>query len=254
MPALFALGDKWTGNPQVATFAAFGCCSRRSCSSTSRGRCRSGCSRSRRSGLAGAVLVCVGTLASRATWLAVVVTAVVGLAVLFAGVVSSVIASATTPLLLSFILPVSLRALRLGDPGPTRRLRTRGGRLATRDLLLWPAPRGDRLRGAAISACRGIAGRLRAEAAFLLGGHDKREKAVADAAASVAALHKTFYGTPYRPTGLSTSARAIVAPRRRDLLARRRGRPRASSSGRNARRRERRRGEDSRGGGARARR
>ena len=41
-------------------------------------------------------------------WLAAVTTAVVGFAVIFAGVVSSVLASATTSLLLAFILPVSL--------------------------------------------------------------------------------------------------------------------------------------------------
>lgn len=57
-----------------------------------------------------AVLICVGTLASRTTWLAAVAMAVVAFAILFAGVVSWVLAGATTSLLLAFILPVALPA------------------------------------------------------------------------------------------------------------------------------------------------
>ena len=61
--------------------------------------------------VAGAVLISLGTLASRSVWLAAAAMLVVGFAVLFAGVVSSVLAGATTALLVSFILPVTL-------PGP----------------------------------------------------------------------------------------------------------------------------------------
>ena len=57
-----------------------------------------------------AVLICVGTLASRTTWLAAVAMAVVAFAILFAGAVSWVLAGATTSLLLAFILPVALPA------------------------------------------------------------------------------------------------------------------------------------------------
>ncbi len=209
MPALFAVGDKWVGNPQVATFAAFGSFALLLLVDF-QGPMNERLFSQAALGLAGAVLVCVGTLASRATWLAVVVTAIVGFAVLFAGVVSSVIASATVSLLLTFILPVSLRAPASAIPDRLAGFGLAAGVSLLAISLLWPAPRADRLRGAAIGACRGIAGRLRAEAAFLLGGPDEREQAVADATASVAALHKTFYGTPYRPTGLSTSARAVV--------------------------------------------
>ena len=61
--------------------------------------------------LTGGVFVCVGTLASRSAWLAALAMAVVAFFVLFAGVISSVLAAATPSLLLAFILPVSL-------PGP----------------------------------------------------------------------------------------------------------------------------------------
>ena len=161
-------------------------------------------------GLTGAALVCVGTLASRSTWLAVAVTAIVGFGVLFAGVVSSVIASATLSLLLAFILPVSLAAPASAIPDRLAGWGLAAGASLFAISLLWPAPTADRLRAAAIAACRGIAGRLRADASFLRGGPDESEAAIAGASAAVAALHKTFFATPYRPTGLSTSARAVV--------------------------------------------
>jgi hypothetical protein len=56
------------------------------------------------------VFVCLATLASRTAWLAAVAMAVAGFGVIFAGVASSVLAGATTALLLAFILPVSLAA------------------------------------------------------------------------------------------------------------------------------------------------
>ena len=59
-------------------------------------------------GVSCAALICIGTLLSRSTPLATVGMFVVGFVVLFSGIVSSVIASATTPLLLSFILPVTV--------------------------------------------------------------------------------------------------------------------------------------------------
>ena len=54
------------------------------------------------------LLITIGTLAGQKLWLAVPVTLVVAFAVIFAGVVSSVMATATTTLLLAFILPVTL--------------------------------------------------------------------------------------------------------------------------------------------------
>jgi hypothetical protein len=58
--------------------------------------------------LAGAVLICLGTLASRTVWTATSSTFIVAFVVLFVGLVSSVLASASTALLASLILPVTL--------------------------------------------------------------------------------------------------------------------------------------------------
>ena len=56
---------------------------------------------------------------------------------------------------------------------------------------------------------------MRSDVANLLGGESasaapEHEEAVARARAAVSALHRSFYATPYRPTGLNTSARTIV--------------------------------------------
>ncbi|MFZ0040505.1 MAG: FUSC family protein, partial [Solirubrobacteraceae bacterium] len=81
--------------------------------------------------------------------------------------------------------------------------------------LLWPAPARNPVRTGAVSACRALAARLRAEVTYMLG--DGSENAEGDLAAAVAAstqalhaLQTTFFATPYRPTGLSSSARAVV--------------------------------------------
>ena len=143
------------------------CC----CSSTSPARSRTGSLPRRALGLACALLICLGTLASAP-----------GLggsdgddgrrlrSILFAGVVSSVLAGATTSLLLAFILPVSLS-------GPPRSIpdRVAGWGLAAAVSLLaislmWPAPTRNPVRTSAIAACRALADRLRAEVAYVMSG------------------------------------------------------------------------------------
>ncbi len=215
MPALFAIGDKVIENPDVATFAAFGSfamlllvdfsgsmrAAAGGAGGTRAGRCR---------------VRLLGTLASRNAWLAAAAMALVAFGVLFAGVVSSVLASASTSLLLAFILP--------GVAAPARPRRSRTGCWAgawpaavslVAIAVLWPAPTRDPLRAPAVAASRALAARLRAEVAHALADRDAttaaaHEQAIAAADAAVAALHRGFLATPYRPTGLSTPARTIV--------------------------------------------
>jgi uncharacterized membrane protein YccC len=207
MPAMFAVGDLVIGDPTTAAFAAFG-----SFASLllfdppgpRRARLRAQAALA----VAGAVLVCLGTLAGRDPALGAVVTAIVAFAVIFSGVVSSLLAAAGTSLLLAFILSVCL-------VGPASSIddRLAGWGLASAaalvaSALLWPAPARDPVRTAAIAACRALGARLRAEAAEPAG--DAYRAAVDEADGRVAALHDVFYATPYRPTGLSTSARTVV--------------------------------------------
>ena len=212
MPAVFALGDRVIGNPIVATFAAFGSFAMLllvDFSGPMRGRLQA---QAALSVVCGA-FVCLGTLASNSDVIGAVSMALVGFAVLFAGVVSSVLASATTSLLLAFILPVSLAGPASSIPDRLAGWGLAAGAALLAVGLLWPAPAREPLRPGAIEACRALAARLRADVSRALGSdHDPVEHAavVARADAAVDALHAEFFATPNRPTGLSTTARAIV--------------------------------------------
>jgi uncharacterized membrane protein YccC len=214
MPATFAIGDKLIADPMLATFAAFGSFAMLllvDFGGTLRERLQSQAALA----LAGCAFVCLGTLVSQNVWLAAAMTALVGFGVIFAGVVSSVLASATTALLLAFILPVTIAAPLSSLPDRVAGWGIAAGASLLAIGLLWPAPARDPLRAAATAACRALAARLHAEVAYLLSDGDAvfardRDHAVARADAAVAALHRTFLATPYRPTSLSTAARATV--------------------------------------------
>ena len=211
MPAMFAFGDKVIDNPALATFAAFGSFAMLVLVDFG-GQLRERLEAQASLAVAGALLVCLGTLASRSTLLAAVSMTVVAFAVLFAGVISSVLAGASTSLLLAFILPVSIPAPASAIPD-----RLAGWGLAAAAGLvaisiLWPAPARNPLLAAAITACRALAARLRADVAYVLGSASAGawEAAVAETESAVTALGDVFFATPYRPTALSTSARTVV--------------------------------------------
>jgi hypothetical protein len=214
MPAMFALGDKVIGNPQLATFAAFGSFAMLLLVDFG-GPMAERLQAQAALAVTGGVFVCLATLASQTAWLAAVAMAVVGFGVIFAGVVSSVLAGATTALLLAFILPVSLAAPASAVPDRLAGWGMAGGVALVATALLWPAPARDRLRGAAAAASRALAARLHAGVAYLLSGMDEqfaldRDHAAAQADQAVEALRSAFLATPYRPTGLSTPARTTV--------------------------------------------
>jgi len=214
MPAMFAVGDQLIANPALATFAAFGSFAMLLLVDFG-GPLRERLQAQAALALAGCALVCLGTLASQNVWLATGATALVGFVVIFAGVVSSVLASAATSLLLAFILPVTLAGPVSSIPDRLAGWALAGGAALLAVGLLWPAPARSALRSAATDACRALATRLRAEVAFDLSDRDEalardRDSAVARADAAVAAMHRGFLATPYRPTSLDTSARTIV--------------------------------------------
>ena len=214
MPAMFAFADKVIGNPEISYFAAFGSFAMLlliDFQGTIGDRLRAQAAL----GVACVVLICLGTLASQSTAAAAISMTVVAFVILFAGVVSSVFASATTALLLAFILPVSL-------PGPASSIpdRVAGWGLAAAVSLLaisllWPAPERNPVRTRAIDACRALAARLHAEIAYVMSNDAPADQeayraAVTAADEAVEALQTLFFATPYRPTGLTTDARAVV--------------------------------------------
>ncbi|HEY0718406.1 MAG TPA: FUSC family protein, partial [Streptosporangiaceae bacterium] len=176
--------------------------------------------------LTGTVFACLGTLASRTDWLAALAMLVVGFGVLFAGVVSSALASASTALLLAFILPVTLRAPASSIPDRVAGWLLAGAVSLLAITLLWPAPARDPLRRPVVQACNRLVRRMRAEAAYtrakavpdqgvpdqaaLEAARQELDAAAAESSAAVTALRTSFFATPYRPTGLTTAARTLV--------------------------------------------
>jgi uncharacterized membrane protein YccC len=214
MPAMFALGDKVIGNAPVATFAAFGSFAMLLLVDFG-GPLRERLQSQAALALAGSVFVCLATLVSQEVWLAAVTMAVVGFAVIFAGVVSSVLAGASTSLLLAFILPVTIAGPASAIPDRLAGWAMAAGAALIAIVLLWPAPSRSALRSAAVSACRALAARLRAEVTFALSNGDEtfandRDRAIAQADAASARLRREFLATPYRPTRLNTAARTVV--------------------------------------------
>jgi Fusaric acid resistance protein-like len=214
MPAMFALGDKVIGNPALATFAAFGSFAMLLLVDFG-GPIRDRLQAQAALAIVGGVFVCIGTLASRSAWLGAAVMLIVGFAVLFAGIVSSVLAGASTSLLLALILSVSLTGPISSIPDRLAGWGLASGAALLAIALLWPTPAREPLRGLASTACRALAARLRADVVYVLGSDGDAPPAEHDAAvekanAAVAALHRVFFATPYRPTGLGTAARMLV--------------------------------------------
>lgn len=214
MPATFALGEQVIGNPVVATFAAFGSFAMLLLVDFG-GPLRQRLQAEAALAVVGCAFVCLGTLASRSVWLATVTMALVAFVVIFAGVVSSVLAGATTALLLPFILPVTLAAPISALPDRVAGWGLAAGAAMLAVALLWPAPARDPLRAAATTACRSLASRLRAEVAYMTSDRGEpfareRDLAVAEANDAVNALRRAFLATPYRPTSLGTAERATL--------------------------------------------
>jgi len=212
MPAMFAVAEKVIGNATLATFAAFGSLAMLLFVAFG-GRTRERLAAQVSLILTGGVLVCLGTLAGRTVWLAAIGMAIVGFAVLFAGVVSSVLASASTALLLGFILPVSLPGAVSSLPARLSGWLLAGAASLIAITVLWPAPANDPLRMPLVRACALLARRMRAEVDQARGGGRDQAAAaaaIADSAAAVQSLRTAFFATPYRPTGLTTAARFLV--------------------------------------------
>ena len=205
MPCVFALGLKVIDNPTVALFGAIGCLTQLMLVSFG-GAMRSRIEAHLALAATGALLISIATLCSQEVWLAALAMAAVAFTVIFLGVVSSVLAGSATALLLIFILPVA-------TPVPVSDL---GDRLAGWGLssgaailavwLLWPSPTQLPLRANLAGACRNLADRL----SSIGESTAKVVRETAGASDPVASLGKQFLATPWRPTGLGASDRAII--------------------------------------------
>ena len=159
VPINFAIGSQVIGNAQVATFAAFGSFALLIFASFPGGRAsRFGAYAAL--AVSGAALIVLGTFLATPDWLAVIAMGVVAFAVLFSGVVSSVINAGTQAALLAFILSVMLPGTHADLPE-----RLLGWAIACAvavpvALFVWPPADQNVLRDRAAKLCRAMAAML----------------------------------------------------------------------------------------------
>ncbi len=204
MPAAFAVGVR-TGDSQTATFAAFGSFALLLLFDPPGPRYERFLSYLSLVGL-GTVNIVVATLCARTTVSAVLGMAVVAFAVLMLAALGSEAAGATTALLLTFILPVSLPITMSELPGRLAGWGIAAAAAVPAALLLWPPGTSDPLRRAAAAACREIGHLLRV--AGRLDGDEPEAAASARVASS--RLQAAFSTAPARPGGAGEADRALA--------------------------------------------
>jgi Fusaric acid resistance protein-like len=203
IPTVFALAHEAFPNAQVGLFGAFGSFALLLLVEfTGPRRTRLACY----GGLyvVGACFVAIGTVVSTHKVAAVVTMALIGFAVLFAGIVAPAAATASTSALLTFVLPVSV-----AQPASAIGPRLLGWTLAaafciTACMVVWPPPWHDNLRrrlAATVSAVARLA--------------DARARGTEDpegfdaVTVELVRLRQQFSGTPYPPTGAASGAVAL---------------------------------------------
>jgi hypothetical protein len=204
MPGVFGLTHVLFSNPQVSLFGAFGSFALLLLVDFP------GPTRTRLLSYVGLVLVgacfiAVGTVASTDKVAAVVVMAAVGFGVLFLGIVSSQAATASTAVLLLFVLPVAV-----AQPAAAVGPRLLGWAFAavfcvTACMVVWPTPWHDDLRrrlSATVSAVAGLA------EAHLGGGSVAEAKTAVES--EVGLLRDQFAGTLYPAAGAAAGAAALA--------------------------------------------
>jgi len=147
-------------------------------------------------GFNGAVLISLGTIVAPYPWVSVALMFVLGVAVIFAGVLSEIVAAGQRATLLMFVLPACTPV----GPLPERLL---GWLIALAlcvpaALFLFPPRHHDELRAYAARVCNRLADRLE-------GTGSGREVTKA-----MNALDAAFLGADYRPVALTAGSRALV--------------------------------------------
>jgi uncharacterized membrane protein YccC len=203
IPSVFAIAHGVWSNPQVGLFAAFGSFALLllvEFTGPLRTRLISYGSLYVISG----ALIVVGTVASTHEAAAVITMFVVGFGVLFAGIVAPQVATASTAVLLTFVLPVAV-----AEPASQVGWRLLGWTLAaaasiTSCLLLWPPPWHDNLRRRLAATISAVATLASARAR----GDDDPDLTAA-VSRELKLLRAQFSATPYPPTGAASEAVAL---------------------------------------------
>jgi uncharacterized membrane protein YccC len=205
MPAVFAFSDNVIDKPQTTIFTAFGAFSVLVLADFE------GAPRSRLIAYAtlaglGLPLIALGTVSSRSIVASVCVTAVVGFAIFFSGLINRYFAAGGFAAMLCLILAVNIPAPPSAIPE-----RLAGWSLAcavgiAASMLVWPPRPRPGLRSAAARAFAALADLLQAE----LDGDPSLAGPIREADGAVGDLRRRFVATPFRPTGTTSSAEALA--------------------------------------------
>ncbi|MGW1726772.1 FUSC family protein [Streptomyces sp. NPDC002306] len=213
-PSLFALSSLVIGSPTMAIFSAFAPFVLMMFVDFG-GPMRERVAEQTALVLASTFLVCVGTLIGQTVWLAGIATFVIAFVILFSGILSSALAGATTSLLISLVLPATLKAPVSSLPERIAGWTLGGAATIVAVAVMWPRPPEEPLRTSTARVCATMARQLRAEA--LCAGASSSvpaapvpSAAVQETTDAVATVRRVFLTAPHRPTGLSTTARALV--------------------------------------------
>jgi uncharacterized membrane protein YccC len=205
MPTAFALSLAVLGNKQMALFASFGSMALLvfvDFGGPWRPRLRAYLILF----MAGAALVVIGTLCSRSAWLATLSMALIGFAILFAGVLGDYVAAAHASATLAFVLAVMVPAGAVAIPSRLAGWGIAGALCIPAVLLLWPGRPRDVTRHDAAQALRCLAG--------LVEANTDRDAAAEDAAAQTARaatvnVRSRFFSVANRPSGTSGPTAAL---------------------------------------------
>jgi uncharacterized membrane protein YccC len=241
VPIAFWLGLKFFEQPQMALFGAFG----------SLGMLLFvdfGGTRPTRflayvvTLLCGTATISLGTLCCHTTWLAVVVMALVGFAILFAGVIDGYIAAASLVLILTFVIAAMVQTTDSEIPHRLLGWGIAGTLSLVAIFFLWPGRPPDQLRRKGATALDALATLLEGmagsrSAGTLDTGADEERLGELSAAAyeAVVAARNAYVSLPHRPSG--TGSRTAAFGRLVDdldwfdALAREQPAPAAVSSG-----------------------
>ena len=202
-PSVFAIAHGFFSNPQVGLFGAFGSFALMLLVEFP-GRPRTRFVSYVVLFAVGVLFIVVGTLASTEKVAAVVLMAVVGFAVLFAGIIAPQVAAASTAALLIFVLPVAV-AQPASAIGPRLLGWTLAGAFSIPAcLLMWPPPWHDEIRRR-LSAATSALGTLAGARASGIPDAD----AHANVKSELALMRRQFASTPYPPVGSAEEAVAL---------------------------------------------
>jgi uncharacterized membrane protein YccC len=204
MPSVFGLTHALFSNPQVGLFGSFGSFALLLLVDFP-GRPRTRLVSYLALFVVGGCFVTLGTVVSTQKVAAVAAMAVVGFLVLLAGTVSPQAATASTGVLLTFVLPVAV-AQPVAAVGPRLIGWAFAGAVGIPAcMVLWPTPWHDSLRTRLSSAISAVSRVVRARAQ---GGRNPDAQAALDAEMSL--LRDRFAATPYPPTGAAATAVALA--------------------------------------------